>query len=238
MPVADAGPGWRPRGVLLDFYGTLVEADAPILRRICERVARAAGADDELVHAHWSSRFVELWDASWGRAFRTVREIVRLSLADTIHRFAAGLDPAEAAAELHAYWRRPAICPETRAVLAHCPVPACIVSDVDEADLWAAMDHLGLSFDHVVTSEGCRAYKPRGEMFAEALRRLGLPAREVLHVGDSFRRDVGGAVAAGIPALWLNRLGAREELPAGRVHEAPDLTALPGFFRGSAPVCQ
>jgi putative acetyltransferase len=99
-------------------------------------------------------------------------------------------------------------------------VPLCVVSNIDEADLQAALVHNELFFEHVVTSERCRAYKPRLEMFERALQLLGLPAAEVLHVGDSLGSDVRGAREAGMPVLWVNRRG--RTLPAGA--PVPDYT--------------
>jgi FMN phosphatase YigB (HAD superfamily) len=69
-----------------------------------------------------------------------------------------------------------------------------------------------------VTSQDCRAYKPRADMFEKALALLGLPADQVLHVGDSYGSDVRGARSVGIPVLWVNR--KKRPLPLG--HEAPD----------------
>jgi len=46
--------------------------------------------------------------------------------------------------------------------------------------------------------------KPRPEIFAAALATLGLPAAEILHVGDNERTDVRGALAAGFRAVRLD----------------------------------
>jgi len=91
----------------------------------------------------------------------------------------------------------------------------------DNADLASALKHVRMSFDHVVTSEDCRAYKPRPEPFQRALRLLGLEAHEVLHVGDSVSGDVAGAKAMGMPALWINP----KARPAPVGSAAPDYTA-------------
>jgi len=220
----------RPKAVLLDFYGTLVEGDGGRIERICAGIALAAGATPEKIHADWSAVFVDLWTRSWGDDFRLMREVVTASLQDVMDRHGVGGSAAEFCGELFAYWRRPAICPETRSVLAHCPVPVCIVSDVDDADIEAAMAYQGLSFDAVVTSQACRAYKPRPEMFDEALRVLGLGAGEVIHVGDSIRRDVGGALAVGIGALWINRGQPQGQPPPAGAREAPDLAGVLELF--------
>lgn len=46
--------------------------------------------------------------------------------------------------------------------------------------------------------------KPRREIFAAALATLGIPAAEILHVGDNERTDVRGALAAGFRAVRLD----------------------------------
>ncbi|MBI3191652.1 MAG: HAD hydrolase-like protein, partial [Pedosphaera parvula] len=43
-----------------------------------------------------------------------------------------------------------------------------------------------------------------------ALRKLGLPAGSVLHIGDSQVEDVAGARAAGLRTLHLDRAGRGE----------------------------
>jgi putative hydrolase of the HAD superfamily len=46
--------------------------------------------------------------------------------------------------------------------------------------------------------------KPRPEIFAAAMQRLGIPAGEILHIGDNERTDVRGALAAGFRAVRLD----------------------------------
>jgi FMN phosphatase YigB (HAD superfamily) len=106
-------------------------------------------------------------------------------------------------------------------VLAQCQVPLCLVSNIDNADLHSALRHNSLHFEWVVTSEDCRAYKPRKEMFERALSLLGVSPEEALNVGDSFSSDVRGAQFLGIPVLWINR--RNRHLPDGS--QAPDYVA-------------
>jgi HAD superfamily hydrolase (TIGR01509 family) len=60
-------------------------------------------------------------------------------------------------------------------------------------------------FDAVVISESVGIRKPRAEIFAAVLDRLGVAPGEVMHVGDSLHADVGGAAAFGIPSVWITR---------------------------------
>src|ERR1700734_4550094 len=61
-----------------------------------------------------------------------------------------------------------------------------IVSNVDD-DLFAATQpQLGVKFDQVITAQQARAYKPSLKIFELALTRVGVPARGILHVGQSL----------------------------------------------------
>jgi len=131
---------------------------------------------------------------------------------------------------MYEYWSHPRIFPESKEVLAQCRVPICVVSNIDNVDIESALKHNKLSFDWVVTSEDCRAYKPRGEVFERALALVGVSRDEVLHVGDSFNSDVCGAKRQGIPVLWVNRKNrvatSADETPD---YISSDLTALLGI---------
>jgi putative hydrolase of the HAD superfamily len=88
-----------------------------------------------------------------------------------------------------------------------------VVSNWDER-LRGLLQRLGLDspFEAIVVSceVGCR--KPDRDIFAEAARRLGLPAGQILHIGDSVEMDLLGARNAGFKALQIDR-GATEASP-------------------------
>lgn len=194
------------RALLLDFYGTLVAEDDALVTRISERVAgvsgRGASASD--VGRRWHQRFAELCGAAHGASFRTQREIEVESLADAARHFDAAIDVAELAGEMFAYWAAPTPLEGAAAFLSEYAGPICVVSNIDAAELHAAIRGLGWDFEHVITSEGCRAYKPRPEMFRAALAALGCDPSDVLHVGDSLGSDVSGAARLGIDVAWVN----------------------------------
>ena len=214
----------RPRAILLDFYGTVVEeSDVPITR-ICDRIAEACPGtvDSKEIGSNWWRIFGDMCFKSHGSSFQPEREVEIACLQELLLHFGAELDIGEVVQAFYKYWDeywvQPAIFPESREVMANCDVPICLVSNVDNADLASALKHTELSFEMVVTSEDCRAYKPRPEPFEKALSLLGLTYGEALHVGDSFSSDIQGAKALGIPALWINRKG--RQLPVD--HEPPD----------------
>ena len=209
-------PSRRYKALLVDFYGTLVREDGAIINRIADAIAArsALTRDRGAILRGWD--FTERCAAAFGAGFQTQRTIEQESLAALLTRHRVDLDAAALSAELFAYWRAPEAQPSTAAFLATVDVPMCVVSNIDADDLDAAIAHHGWRFEHIVTSEGCRAYKPRPEPFRAALERLGLGPADVLHVGDSLGSDVAGAGAVGIAAAWLNP--HRRPLPTDAPH--------------------
>lgn len=81
-------------------------------------------------------------------------------------------------------------------------------------DLLAHIQHrklrrLGMmdDVDCMVTSEEAGVEKPAPGIFNLCLEKLRLPAGEVCFVGDNLERDVKGAMAAGMQAVWFHPKG-------------------------------
>lgn len=83
-------------------------------------------------------------------------------------------------------------------------------------------------FAAVVVSGEHGVAKPDAAIFHVALAALGVAPQQVWHVGDSLAADVGGALNAGLTAVWLNRNGARRQNgdPPPH-HEVASLMELP-----------
>ena len=79
---------------------------------------------------------------------------------------------------------------------------------------------LETAFDEIFIADEVGMMKPDPRLFRLAAERLGVGARACAMVGDRFERDVTGAQAAGMYAVWMNVRG--EQLPAGAT--APDAT--------------
>lgn len=197
------------RAILLDFYGTCVAEDDAIIGSIARAIGSEAGAEPADVARAWG--FAELCEQSFGASFLSQERIERDTLAELIARFGVSLSPDALSEELFAYWRSPDVFPDTRSFLMRQSVPICVVSNIDNSFIWEAIAQLDFPFAHVVTSEDARAYKPRSEIFEEALRRVGCAPEEVVHIGDSYSADVMGARGCGIDAIWVNRKGRRVE---------------------------
>jgi putative hydrolase of the HAD superfamily len=103
--------------------------------------------------------------------------------------------------------------------LASLGIPLGVISNWDNRlrPLLSAFKLTGF-FDVIIPSCEVAFHKPSPVIFEMAIRQLGLPPEQILHVGDHFLEDVEGARAAGLQALHLVR---------GAVHKtAGQITSL------------
>jgi len=174
------------RGITLDAFGTLIDTGRGVLLK----VSRAALEDHGRGVA--PDAFLEVWD----RHFFGANPPEFLNLAEITEDM------------LDAEWRWAKPYPEVAAALdALDGLPRAVVSNADEAFLREILERNRLAFDAVITSEATRCYKPRPAIFEAALQALGMPAQDIVHVGDSLTADVAGAGRLGMRTIWLNRSG-------------------------------
>ena len=110
-----------------------------------------------------------------------------------------------------------------------------VISNVDD-DLFAATARrLEVPFDHVITAQQARAYKPSLQMFNLAQQRIGVPPARWLHAAQSVYHDVVPARSMGIATVWVNRRSPRPGAGAAKAAsgqpdlEVPDLKTLAGL---------
>ncbi len=77
-----------------------------------------------------------------------------------------------------------------------------------------AASGLGGFFQSVIVSADLGTAKPDASVFRHALSQLGVEDEDGVMVGDSIAKDVDGALAAGLGAVWINRNG--HSAPADR----------------------
>ncbi|OGS50085.1 MAG: hypothetical protein A3K65_05960 [Euryarchaeota archaeon RBG_16_68_12] len=196
----------RIRAITFDAFGTIVDTGREILIRVADRVVR------DHLHGVPAERFLERWDAHFfgidHDPFLTLAEATEVSLAQTFQEFQVDAGPRPYVERLQREWLAARAYPEVPGVLeALRGTPMAVVSNADDAMLRDILSRNRLAFDVVVTSESCRAYKPAAAIFEVAVRELGVPPRETLHVGDSLEADVAGAQRLGMATAWVNRAG-------------------------------
>jgi HAD superfamily hydrolase (TIGR01549 family) len=220
----------RPQVLLVDLDGTLLDGSAT--QESIERTCRTLATDrleldaGRLVAANgevWGQYWLEVED-QWTRG-----EIGSASLRFEAWRRTLAVcgyhDEAMArrAADIHAAFTRDGyrlfsdahdLVAAAREVGIRLALASNGAADVQREKL----EVLGILdwFDAVVVSGAIGSAKPDAAFFQVALDQLGVAADRAWHVGDSLKSDVGGARAAGITAVWLNRTGAvrRNEDPS------------------------
>ncbi len=194
------------KAIFIDFYGTVVFEDGEIVNKISNMIYETGNAQSvKQVDSYWWNSFRTLFENSYGDNFQTQRELETKSLLNTIAHFNSSADGVKLSNEMFEYWIKPPIFEESKQFFHDCPVPIYIVSNIDRADILEAIDFHGLKPQAVFTSEDAKSYKPRNELFELALKKTGLSAEEVLHIGDSISSDIKGANSVGINAIWINR---------------------------------
>lgn len=208
--------------VFFDLDNTLIDDDASARRAIaatCADVARLAPGLPERALGeayYWIS--LEVWEQvdlarrgggqqpmtgaefrreCWRRALATVAVAEETVLDHAVSQYAIYRD-----AEL-------AFFPETEEVLAALRgrLKTGVITNGTADTHRRKLERLGLEdrMDVCVVAGEVRLAKPDPAIFLHASGHLGLGAEECLMVGDNLVSDIGGAKAAGMGAVWLNR---------------------------------
>ena len=209
------------KAVFCDFYGTIVFDDDESISEILNNLLKLGRAEStKEIESFWWQRFYWLFSESYGSNFRKQRDMVLISLMQTLEQFDIIGDAAELGKPQFTYWKEPQIFIDGKIFVDICPLPLYIISNVDTSDLVAALSYHDLRPTGFVTSEEARAYKPRADIFSFALEKHGFKANEVIHIGDSVTNDLHGAKSAGIQTIWLNRQG--KPIPPDAAKSASD----------------
>jgi putative hydrolase of the HAD superfamily len=221
----------KPQVILFDLYGTLIDIHTsersrsvwqPLARflRYCGVPAEETALRHDFFslmrqhrrasperHPEWDVRRVFgalLHDRGYGGPPGFVGDVAQLFRVLSIRRLGLFADTLPLLQRLHGRYR------------------LGLISDAQRCFLEPELAEAGLSefFDHVIVSSDYGYRKPDPRLFGHALAAFAVPPEQACFIGDNLLRDVSGAVAAGIPAIWLARPGARTEASSAR----PDLT--------------
>lgn len=229
----------RPlRALTLDATGTLITLARPVGETYAE-VARAFGADldPETVEASLRSAFSEMPPLAFpGAAPSRVpglergwwRELVGrvVDAAGEVESFSAFFDALYEHYARGGAWR---VYPEAEETLRALRARGCLTAVISNFDsrLMNILRALELDhhFDLVTYSSASGAAKPESAIFALTLARLGVRPEEALHAGNDPRTDLGGARAAGLHGVLVDRARTLSDASAGVVTSLADLEA-------------
>jgi 2-haloacid dehalogenase len=184
----------------------------------------------ELAQA-WSSR---LFSTSW--LYTAAGQYVRFdAIADNSLRYAAdgmGLSLSSSDREkLVSAYKRLQTWPDVEpsvTTLREAGIKLALLSNLGEEWLGANLDRNGLtaSFDHVLSTDRVRAFKPSPKAYAMALGAFALPKSRIGFAAFGGW-DAAGASWFGFPTAWVNRAGApREGIGPDSAFIASDLSSV------------
>ncbi|MGB5238090.1 MAG: HAD family hydrolase [Flavobacteriaceae bacterium] len=106
----------------------------------------------------------------------------------------------------------------------------CLLTDLTAHIQYRKIERLGLSefVDFVVTSEEVGVEKPDAKMFKTALGKLNCNHDQALMIGDNWEKDILGAAAMELKAIWINHDQERKEIPENviEVHNFEEINRL------------
>jgi 2-haloacid dehalogenase len=184
----------------------------------------------ELAQA-WSNKlFSTSWLYTASHQYSPFGAIAHNSLRYAADGLGLSLSSSDRANLVNAYQRLEA-WPDVRPALAtlrKAGIRLALLSNLEEAWLEANLARNGLSdsFDHVLSTDRIRAFKPSPKAYAMARAAFGLPKSRIGFVAFAGW-DAAGAAWFGYPTAWLNRAGAPlEEIGPGPAYVAPDMSAV------------
>ena len=218
-----AGMARQPiRAVTIDALGTLLELvpPAPRLREglrslgvevSAEEAGRAMKAEIAYYRAH-------LWQGRDAAGLAALRRACTEVLRDSLGR--PGLDLDALTETLLAAIRFEPFADTVPALEALRGAGIRVVAASNwDVSLHEQLANTGLAplLDGALSSAEVGAPKPDPEIFTRALALAGARPEAALHVGDDVEADVGGALAAGLEPVLIDREGTLEAPPGVRV---------------------
>jgi 2-haloacid dehalogenase len=191
----------RFEALTFDCYGTLIDWETGILAAARAAVDALAHVSDEAL----LTAFAAL-EAEAETPYRPYRQVLALCLRGIGARFGVPVDDAAAAgfADSVGHWPPFADSPAALRVLKG-RFRLAVITNCDD-DLFARSEgRLGVKFDHVITAEQVKSYKPELRNFHVAHARIGVPRERILHVAQSLYHDHVPAKELGMTTVWIDR---------------------------------
>ena len=218
------------RAVVFDVMGTLFDL-APVGRRLTQLGAPEGALEAWFGRMLHSSAALTLVDE-----FHPFREIGRTTLLTTLAQLEVESqhadDVLQALGQLDPY----ADASQAFDLLEDAGVPAVTLTNGGREHTEKLLESAGLRsrVQEVLTVEEVGAYKPHPEPYRHVARTLGLPIGSLTLIA-AHGWDVLGARAAGLSAIWVDRLERRWPFPAAEPPSASNLVeAVELALAGSA----
>ena len=186
-----------------DCYGTLIDWEQGILNALQPLAARGGNAaSPEVILRSYVRHEARLESGPWV-CYRDVLRGVMLGIAQELSLQL--LTDEENALVDSLPWGPP--FPDTVAALRRLSTrfKLVILSNTDDALFRETQKQLKVQFAEIITAEHVQSYKPGHAHFREALLRLNVPTKRILHVAQSLYHDHVPARQLGFHTAWINR---------------------------------
>jgi 2-haloacid dehalogenase len=190
------------RALVFDAYGTLFDPFAVKTR--AEELFPGSGAP---LSQLWRSKQLEYsWLRSLMGSYENFWKITEDALLFACHTLNLSCDEHQRKQLMQVYLTLPTF-PEVKPALEKLsPVPLSILSNGTPQMLDAVVAANGMAhfFQNIFSVDSLELYKPRFEVYQQAVDGLNLPKESIGFVSSNFW-DVAGATNFGFQTIWLNR---------------------------------
>ena len=203
------------KAVFIDYMGTTVDEHSPEMAEIVRRVCKNSSLHDPKQVQRFSLNIRRRYEANFYLdTYLTQDEIVDRLISDMADKIGLTDEPSALRGLIRSHWVNASVFPDARVFFDRCPVPLYIIINIGFSYMEQALRNNGLMAMGVVSADSAQAYKPRREIFDEALRVSGCTPDEVIHIVDSYDTDVAGARSEGVSPLLFLR-GQRQQYNDG-----------------------
>lgn len=190
----------------MDYSGTLTQEMCKATMKFTEIVCTHSKlTDPNDAIKYWWTAITELENKSNYGEYLTQDEITDIALERMTREMELKADLNKLHELCIEYWSKAPLFDDVKPFFEKCPYPIYIITNNGVQYVDIAMKDNGLKPAGIVCGDMVRAYKPHKELFLKALEIAGCSPSETVHIGDSEKTDVRGALSVGITPILLNR---------------------------------
>ena len=193
------------KALVFDAYGTLFDVQSVI-----SAVNNKFPGQGPALSAGWRTRQLEYtWLRSLMGRYEDFWHVTEAALVATSNALKLPLDRAETNQLMDKYLHLDPFPEVKDALKALSHLPLAILSNGNPMMLNAVVENAGLKgvFDHVISVDEVRIYKPAPGAYQLAVKKIGVAKGNIGFVSSNFF-DAAGAKTYGFRTHWINRAGA------------------------------
>lgn len=216
--------------VTFDAYGTLIDfrLSDVVRQALADRLPMDGVDSEEFLDDFRVMRFQAVLEP-----YRGYREVLGSSLQAAMRLHGIPHSPADGdalVAAVPAFGPFPEV-PDALRALKSLGYEIAIISNTDDDLIRGNVARIGVDFDHVITAQQARAYKPSRQAFEYGYAVMDIPPARVTHVAQGWEYDLIPTRDLGLQRrVWINRYGRPGSSLYRPYDELPDLSAVPALL--------